>query len=140
MLMKHKHVLREFSKFASGLVFADLLSVIWLWTSDMLPIDFLGMTFTDQHAGVAIVFDIVLFGFFVYYGWHQQKYSHRSKEYIFHYVLGLLLATVSIAHLSRLVLGHDMTFGDWSIPLWLSAVGALLTGVLSYTSFVLAKK
>ena len=140
MLMKHKHVLREFSKFASGLVFADLLTVLWLWTSNMLPMDFLGMTFTDQHAAVGIVFDLVLFGFFVFYGWHQHKCSQRSKEYLFHYVLGVLLAVVAFAHLYRILAGHDLIFGAWHIPLWLSAVGALLTGVLSYTSFVLAKK
>lgn len=139
-MKKHKDTLRELAKFVSGLVLGDLMALVWLWAGDKLPMDLFGVTFTEQAAGVAIVFDLVILFLFIYYGWHRHAQSRSDKEYWFHYILGVVLAIVALVHLSRSLFGYELVLGTWIVPLWMSAVGAVITGFLAYMSFALAKK
>lgn len=47
----------------------------------------------------------------------------------------ILFATVSIAHLLRIVLGVPVTVADESIPMWVSVIGVVVPGVLAWLLF-----
>ncbi len=44
----------------------------------------------------------------------------------------VLLATVSLAHLLRLVFGLQVTVADRVIPMWVSAIAFLVSGTLAF--------
>lgn len=46
-------------------------------------------------------------------------------------IAALIFAIVCAAHLARLCLGWDITVGHASLPLWVSAPGMLVTGLLA---------
>ena len=47
---------------------------------------------------------------------------------------------VALAHSARLIEGSAVVVGDWHLPMWVSAVGVLLAGVLSFLGFTYANK
>ena len=53
-------------------------------------------------------------------------------------VTAALFLIVAIAHLLRIILGWQIEIGGLSIPFWVSWLGVLVTGALSY--FGLAQK
>ena len=69
--------LQEIAKFASGLVMGDFLVGVWFYATDMLPFDFLGVTFNRQEVVAWLIFDIVLFVFLIHYAWRigNKKYK-----------------------------------------------------------------
>lgn len=50
---------------------------------------------------------------------------------------GILFFLVGLTHAARLISHFNLIIGDWSVPLWLSAVATLVTLTLS---FLLLKK
>jgi hypothetical protein len=51
-----------------------------------------------------------------------------------------LFALIAIVHALRLLFGWTVTVGGWTVPVWVSAVGLLITGYLAYQGFVLTSK
>ncbi len=47
-------------------------------------------------------------------------------------IAGTLLGIVSVMHLLRVIFLVPVTIGDFDVPLLLSVLGALVTGVLSW--------
>ena len=43
----------------------------------------------------------------------------------------ILLTGVSLAHLLRLVFGVPVTVADWLVPMWVSAIAAVVAGSMA---------
>ncbi|MGH7141155.1 MAG: hypothetical protein ACREGH_00780 [Minisyncoccia bacterium] len=131
--MRHQ-TLREIAKFASGLVAADFLCGIWFWGAGMLPVPFMGTTITAGMVGPWLIFDVVLFLFLVHYGWHTGKIPNlRERTYTL--VAGILFTIVALAHFIRIFTGAEFSIFGWTVPLWLSWIGVIVTTYLAYMSF-----
>jgi hypothetical protein len=62
--------------------------------------------------------------------------SERSYELI----AGVIFLVIAIGHLLRVVFGVPFVVYDISIPMWASFVAAVVTGMLAYEGFHLARK
>ena len=135
----HKKTLHEIAKFASGLVVADFIYGLWLYVSGHLPVTSFGITFDGRTTAAWLVFDALLFVFLVSYGWNLTGGSRTSREKVFHIVAGILFTLVALLHLARILFGLDFTIGAWSAPYWLNGLGVVVTALLAYASFHLAR-
>ena len=134
--MNHR-TLHELAKFGSGFVAADFLATIWFATHDMFPVDFLGLTFTEDVFWPVLIFDAALFLALVHYGWHIGKIpALRERTYLL--VAGSVFGIVAAAHLARVFVGADISLAGWAVPLWLSWIGTAFAAYLSYASLRLA--
>ncbi len=136
--MNH-HTLREIAKFASGLVVGDFLAGVWLWSNNLLPVNFMGVTVNDGTLAPWLVFDAALFIIFVHYGWRLGK-TPVLKERTFLLAAGVVFGVVAVAHIIRIFLGADLVIFGWAVPLWLSWIGTAASAYLSYMSFHLAMR
>lgn len=130
-------MLHELAKFGAGLVAGDFLALLWIATHNGLPLDFLGFHFTQNAVVPGLIFDAALFMALVHYGWHVGKIP-RPRERMYLIIAGSVFGVVAAAHIVRLFTGFDVTIAGWGVPLWLSWVGTLAAGVLSYASIRLA--
>ncbi|HWP61283.1 MAG TPA: hypothetical protein VN495_01640 [Candidatus Paceibacterota bacterium] len=133
----HHRTLQDLSKFFAGLVAADLISLIWAAQSGIFPVQFLGIQFTTDIIAPGIIFDIALILILIHYGWHIGKLP-RLRENTYLVISGVAFSIIAVAHLLRLFTGADITLDGWTVPLWLSWFGVLVTSFLAYSSFVLA--
>ena len=131
--MSH-YSLREAAKFFAGVITADLLTIIWLWTGNLFPIDIWGVTWTSAVVLPAVVFDLALIAILVHYGWHLGKIP-RPKERMYLILAGSIFTVVALAHLVRIFSGGDLIILGWSAPLWLSWIGTVVASYLAYASF-----
>lgn len=131
--MKH-HQLHELAKFASGLVAGDFLAILWLWSQNLLPASFLGVTLTDSIIAPTLLFDAALFIILIHYGWHAGK-TPMMRERAYLVTAGIVFAAVALAHLARSFAGINLSIAGWNVPLWLSWIGTAATAYLSYMSF-----
>jgi hypothetical protein len=53
-------------------------------------------------------------------------------------VAASIFSLVCLLHLARIVFGWPLVIGSWSVPMWLSWVGLIVTGALAYFGFSLA--
>jgi|RhiMethySRZTD1v2_1073278.scaffolds.fasta_scaffold170162_5 hypothetical protein len=53
-------------------------------------------------------------------------------------ISGVIFLVVALAHLSRLFLGWEISFGGEPVPRWMSVPGLILPGLLSAWAFRLA--
>ncbi len=134
----HKHTLRELSKFASGLVAADLIGWLWLYASGLLPITFWGMYFNYQRAVLGMIFDIILLAFLIHFGWNAKDRPRTKGEHRFHIFAGVLFTIVALLHLARILFGLSLVIGSWHVPFWINGLGVIITAFLAYASFGLA--
>ncbi len=132
---KHKYYLKELSKLFTGLIIGDLIALIWLYNSSLLPMNFLGTPFTKPMTVVAIIFDIILTLLLAHYAWKTDIHKHSIHQKTFFLIVGVLLGIVAILHFLRLIFGIDINLGGWNMPIWLSWIGTIVTGYLSYISF-----
>jgi hypothetical protein len=51
----------------------------------------------------------------------------------------VIFLIVAIAHVLRLVFKWDVTVGGWMVPMWLSAVAAVIAAYLAYEGFRMRK-
>ena len=58
----------------------------------------------------------------------------------FSLVAGIIFSLVAICHLLRLVFGWPMIIAGWTVPLWLSFVGLIISGFLGYQGIKLSKQ
>ncbi len=54
-------------------------------------------------------------------------------------VAGLVFLLVAVLHASRLALGWQVTFGDWTVPMWVSWVALVIAGFLAYEGLRLSR-
>jgi len=129
--------LRELAKFGSGLVAADLATVIWFAYSGLLPITSFGITFDEAMIWPAIIFDAALLVVLVHYSWHIGKIpALRERTYLT--IAGIIFGIVAAAHFARVLFQIDLSIMDWTAPHWLSWIAVIATTYLCYMSFRLA--
>ena len=58
----------------------------------------------------------------------------------FSILAGALFALVALLHALRIVMGWPVVIGAWSAPMWLSWLGLVVTGGLSYFGLRLATR
>jgi hypothetical protein len=132
--MNH-HTLRELAKVATGLVLADLISCLWLAGAGLFPMSIFGVTWTTGAVPEIVLLDLALFILFAHIGWGIKVPVSSPSERTLLGISGVLFLLIALAHLTRLAFGIDIALGTFEIPLWLSWVGVIVTGYLSYASF-----
>ena len=55
-------------------------------------------------------------------------------------ICSAVFLVVAAAHLTRLLLGWEITIAGWTVPQWVSVPGLIFPGVLSACGFVLASR
>ena len=51
-----------------------------------------------------------------------------------------IFALIALLHALRLIYGWDVTIREWTVPVWVSAVGFLIAGYLALQGFLLKRK
>ncbi len=137
--MKHRF-LRDSAKFLAGLVLGDFLTLWWLAAQGIWPVHFFGIIWSSQIVLPGLLFDAALFLMLVHYGWHVGKIPmFRERTYLV--IAGAIFMVVAVVHLIRLFTGDiNLNILGWVVPLWISWIGVIVAGYLSYLSFSLAAK
>lgn len=131
-----KHVThRDIAKVLVGLALADLISVLFFGNAGLFPLTILGVTWTSAAIVPIVVFDAAIILLLVHYGWSMKLPLSSPSERTLLVIAGIIFLAVALAHLARLALGIDIALGDFAVPLWLSWIGFLVAGYLSYASF-----
>ncbi len=53
---------------------------------------------------------------------------------------GVIFAIVALAHLLRIYMGWPVTIADWAVPMWVSWIGLVVAGGLSYFGLSLTRR
>ena len=61
-------------------------------------------------------------------------------EKTFATVAAVIFALVAVLHLLRLVMGWSIVVDSWTLPMWVSCVGLVIAGGLSYYGARLAMR
>lgn len=61
------------------------------------------------------------------------------KQKTYNQVTCTIFIVVAALHVLRLVLGWDVVFAGWEIPIWFSIVGAIAGGYLAWSAYKLEK-
>lgn len=135
----NKRQLQELAKFFSGVVAADIITMVWVAQAGLLPLQAFGVTLSSDMILPAFMFDLALLIVLVHFGWHVGKIPiMRERGYML--VVGVLFTIIAAAHLMRLFSSAQITIMGWAVPLWLSWVGVIVTAYLAYTSFRFAAR
>jgi len=99
---------------------------------------FFGLTWTKDLIVPGMMLDAALFILLVHYGWNIGKIpTLRQRFYL--KTTGTIFGIVAILHLIRIFsAGANLVLIGWVVPVWLSWVGVMIAGYLSYMSFRLA--
>jgi uncharacterized membrane protein YozB (DUF420 family) len=62
--------------------------------------------------------------------------SHKT----FSLVAGLIFLLVAVVHALRLVFGWHVTFGGWTVPMWVSALALLIAAYLAFEGLKLGRR
>lgn len=132
--MKH-HPLKEVAKVGVGLVLADIISIAWFSVAGLLPMSLLGVTWTASMMPEALVFDVALLVVLVHFAWNVKMPINSPSERSLLYATGIIFLFVAIVHLVRIAFGFPLALGTVVVPMWVSWVGVIVAGYLSYASF-----
>jgi len=55
-------------------------------------------------------------------------------------VTSSIFALIALLHALRLIYGWNVAIGEWTVPVWVSAVGFLIAGYLAVQGFLLLKR
>ena len=55
-------------------------------------------------------------------------------------VTGVIFAIVALVHLLRIYMGWAIVIGNWNAPMWLSWIGLIVPGCLSYFGLRIAMR
>ena len=130
----NRRSLQEVAKFAAGLVAADLITIVWLSQTNLLPVHFLGIDFGASMVLPGVVFDLALLLILIHYGWHIGKIP-APREHAYLLAAGTVFSIVAVAHLWRLFAQGGLEIMGWAVPLWLSWFGVAIAAYLAYASF-----
>lgn len=139
MTTTHTHKLREWAKVFTGMIIADILVGIWVGTTGEYGNVFFGIPLTHHIVALGIMFDSILLFLLIHYAWYSKTDMSPSRR-TFYIFVGTLLTIVALAHVVRIFFSVPIVIGTVSLPLWISVVGAIITGFLAYTSFHFARK
>jgi len=53
---------------------------------------------------------------------------------------GVIFALVTLLHLSRITMGWSIVIGSWTVPMWVSWIGLVVAGALSFFGLRLAAR
>ena len=53
---------------------------------------------------------------------------------------GVIFAVVALVHLTRIAMGWPIVIGSWSVPMWVSWIGLVVPGTLSFFGLRLAAR
>ncbi len=126
--------LQEIAKFAAGLAAADLITLVWLAQTNLLPVHFMGLTFGPEMVVPGVIFDLAVLFILIHYGWHIGKIP-APREHTYLLIVGVVFTLVAVAHMWRLFSSADLSVMGWGVPLWLSWFGVAMAAFLAYTSF-----
>jgi hypothetical protein len=129
------HFLRELAKIAVGLFIADLVGVIWFGAAGFFPLTILGVTWTASSILPIAVFDAAVILLLIHLGWNTKLPVRSPSERGLLSSAGAIFLAVALIHLARLAFGWSVALGSFAVPLWLSWVGVIVAGYLSYASF-----
>jgi len=129
------HALREIAKIGVGLVLADLVSVFWFSSAGFFPLTILGVTWTASAVWPIVIFDVALILLLAHYGWNMKLPIKSPSEQKLLMLAGVIFLVIAVLHLIRIAFGWSLILGDVAIPLWLSWLGFIIPGYLSYSSF-----
>lgn len=135
-----RRFLRELAKVGTGLVIADIISVLFLSAAGFLPLTILGVQWSTSMVPEIIFFDSALLVFLVHYGWSVRLPVSSPSERLLLGIAGTIFLIVALAHLLRLTFGWQLMLGGFAVPVALSWFGVVFTGYLSYASFHFAFK
>jgi hypothetical protein len=62
------------------------------------------------------------------------------KQGSFLLVTSSFFALIALLHVLRLIYGWNVTIGEWTVPVWVSAVGFLIAGYLAFQGFLLMRR
>ena len=66
--------------------------------------------------------------------------EERMKQGTFLLVTSSIFALIALLHALRLIYGWSVLIGEWTVPVWASAVGFLIAGYLAVQGFLLNRK
>jgi hypothetical protein len=55
-------------------------------------------------------------------------------------ITAFIFLVIAMAHLSRLIVGWEVTIASWVVPQWVSIPGLIVTGLLSLWGFKLSSR
>jgi hypothetical protein len=58
----------------------------------------------------------------------------------FSVVAGMIFALITLLHLLRIYMGWPVVIGSWTAPMWVSWIGLIVAGGLSYFGLRLAAR
>jgi len=61
------------------------------------------------------------------------------KKQTFFALTSFIFALVALMHVFRLVYSWPAVMGSWNIPIWVSMIGVVVAGFLSYSAYRLMK-
>jgi hypothetical protein len=135
-----RHVLRELAKVGVGICIADILCALWVSSAGLLPISLLGISWGAGVILPGIFMDIVLILILAHYGWNMKLPISSPSERNLLKLVGVAFFVVATLHLLRIAFGWNLVLGAAVVPLWLSWIGVIVPGYLSYSSFHFALK
>jgi len=62
------------------------------------------------------------------------------KQDAFVLVTSSIFALIALLHALRLIYGWNVMIGEWTVPVWVSAVGFLIAAYLGLQGFLLKRK
>jgi hypothetical protein len=62
------------------------------------------------------------------------------KQVVFVLVTSSIFALIALLHALRLIYGWGVTIGEWTMPVWVSAVGFLIAAYLALQGILLSRK
>jgi len=62
------------------------------------------------------------------------------KQGAFLLVTSPIFALIALLHALRLIYGWNVAIEEWTVPVWVSAVGFLIAGYLAVQGFLLTRK
>lgn len=139
MNTRHTSTIREIAKFFSGLIFADIIAGLWFGSTQVYSSLFLGFPITQHFINIWIVLDVVLLLIVIHYAWHIKLPASKAHK-TFYIIVGTIFAIVSVLHFLRIVYAVPLMASGVVLPQWISVIGTLITGFLSYASFHFAQK
>ena len=58
----------------------------------------------------------------------------------FNMVAGVIFAAVALFHALRILMGWPAVIGGWMVPIWVSGIGLVVAGGLSYFAISLVRR
>lgn len=136
----HNRFLREAAKVGVGLVIADIICGLWLSSAGLFPLTILGVTWGASVIFPGLVLDASLIILLAHYGWNMRVPLKSPSQRTLLRLVALVFLAVAFLHLVRLAFGWTLILGSVDVPLWISWLGVIIPGYLSYASFHFAKK